>query len=196
MRIIRRVVLAAGMAGIAFSMHAQTYTTTPNQSQPVPTAPPEESREPQPEPVDLYHDSEVSFDGFGIGALHEYDFDNGARARRDLRWGGGGGVNLFFARYVGVGGDFYSTSVHHSFVDTTTGNLILRFPIATTGIAPYIFGGAGYQFQGIDQIVAGGGVGLEIRLAPHFSIFADARYLAAAKTDDYGVGRAGIRISF
>jgi hypothetical protein len=31
---------------------------------------------------------------------------------------------------------------------------------------------------------------------PHFSIFADARYLAAVKTSNYGFARLGVRISF
>jgi hypothetical protein len=44
--------------------------------------------------------------------------------------------------------------------------------------------------------VGGGGAGVELRLVPHFSIFVDARYLAAVKSADYGVGRAGVRLSF
>ncbi|MGH7980084.1 MAG: hypothetical protein ACREE6_11980, partial [Limisphaerales bacterium] len=144
----------------------------------------------------LYHAGEVSLDLYGVGLLHESDFDNGVRARRDLRYGGGAGLNFFFTRYIGIGADADAITFHHSFVDTTTGNLILRFPIPHTGLAPYLFGGAGYQFQGIDQVVGGGGVGLELRVVHHFSFFVDARYLAAQKTDDFGMGRAGVRLSF
>jgi len=168
-------------------IHAQETMTQPEQAQ---TAPPPNDVWAPPFP----HRPELSVDLFGIGTLHEYDFNNGERARKHLRYGGGAGVNVFFDRHLGVGGDFFSISTHHSFVDTTTGNLILRDPIGP--VAPYLFAGAGYQFQGIDQIVGGGGVGLEFRPVPHFGIFVDARYLAGAKTDGFGLGRAGVRLSF
>jgi hypothetical protein len=192
MKMKKGVLVLLTVTGMTCSAYAQNPTdTTPQEAQTTP----------QPAPEDrwnMYHAGEFSIDGYGVGALHEHDFDNGVLARHDLRWGGGAGINFFFTKYIGVGGDAYAIgqSHTHSFVDTTTGNLIFRVPILNTGIAPYIFGGAGYQFQGIDQIVGGGGVGVEFRLVPHFSIFADARYLAAVKTEDYGLGRAGVRISF
>jgi hypothetical protein len=190
MKMKKGVLVLATVTGMACCAYAQNPTyTTPEEAQTTP----------QPAPDDrwhLYHPCELSVDGFGMASLHEYDFNNGVRARRDLRWGGGAGINFFFTKYIGVGGDAYAVSTHHSFVDTTTGNLIFRVPIADTGIAPYIFGGAGYQFAGIDQLVGGGGLGVEFRLVQHFSLFVDARYLAAAKTADFGVGRAGVRISF
>lgn len=179
--------IAAGIVGMVFSVHAQTTYATSEEAQ---TAPPADYHE------HLYHACEFSMDLYGVGILHDNDFENGARARRDLRWGGGAGVDYFFTRFIGVGADACAVTFHHSFVDTTTANLIVRFPIANTGLAPYIFGGAGYQFEGIDQIVGGGGAGLELRLVPHFGIFVDARYLAAAKTDGYGIGRAGVRLNF
>jgi hypothetical protein len=191
---IKGVLVSIAAAGMACCAYAQNYYTTPEQAQTTPPPPPP----PMEDRWHLYHAGEFSIDGFGLGALHEYDFNNGVRARHDLRWGGGAGINFFFTRYIGIGGDAYAIGQPHthSFVDTTTGNLIFRVPILNTGIAPYIFGGAGYQFQGIDQIVGGGGAGVEFRLVPHFSIFVDARYLAAVKTPDYGLGRAGVRISF
>ncbi len=183
--------LGLGLVGFVCCVQAQDYTA-PETAQ---TAPPPPATEPYWDGV-RYHPCELSFDLFGAGMLHEYDFNNGFRAKKNLRWGGGAGVNYFFTRFVGIGGDAYAISWSHSFVDTTTGNIILRAPIDHTGLAPYIFGGAGYQFQGIDQIVGGGGVGLEFRPVPHFGVFVDARYLAAAKTDGFGLGRAGIRLSF
>jgi hypothetical protein len=181
--------IAAGITGTVLSIQAQNYNA------------PEEA---QPAPADdswghyghLYHAQEVSVDMYGVGLLHESDFNNGDRARHNLRYGGGAGINLFFTRFIGIGADADSITFHHSFVDTATGNLIFRIPIPGTGLAPYIFGGAGFQFQGIDQIIGGGGAGLEWRIVPHFSIFVDARYMAAVKTDDFGIGRAGVRLSF
>lgn len=184
--------IMAGIAGMVFSVNAQTYNT-PEQAQPAPS---DDDHWHQWDNDHFYHAQEISVDMFGVGLLHESDFNNGVRARHNLRYGGGAGLNLFFTRFIGIGADADSITFHHSFVDTATGNLILRLPIPGTGIAPYIFGGAGYQFQGIDQIIGGGGVGLEFRIVPHFSFFVDARYMAAAKTDDFGIGRAGVRLSF
>ncbi len=189
MKRVKQLGLVAGIAGMVFSIHAQTDYATPEKAQ---NSPPPDYVEDN----DLYHGCEVSVDAFGVAALRESDFNNGNLAKKDLRWGGGAGVNFFFTKYLGIGGDAYAISTQHTFVDTTTGNLIIRVPIGNTGLAPYIFGGAGYQFEGVDQIVGGGGVGLEFRLVQHFSIFADARFLFAAKTDNFGLARAGIRLSF
>lgn len=180
------------IAGMVLSVHAQNYNASEDAQQ----TPPDQDGWHHWDHEHLYHDTELSVDMFGVGILHSYDFNNGVRARHDLRFGAGAGVNVFFTRYIGVGGDFTAISFRHSFVDTTTANLIVRFPIRGTGLAPYIFGGAGYQFQGIDQIIGGGGAGLELRLVPHFSIFVDGRYMAAVKTPDFGIGRAGVRLSF
>jgi hypothetical protein len=189
MKRVKQLGLVAGIAGMAISVHAQTDYTAPERAQ---TSPPPDYADDH----DLYHACEVSVDAFGVAALRESDFNNGNLAKKDLRWGGGLGVNFFPFKYIGVGGDAYAVSTHHSFVDTTTGNLIIRAPIGNTGLAPYIFGGAGYQFEGVNQIVGGPGVGLEFRPVAHFSIFADARFLFAAKTDNFGLARAGIRLSF
>jgi hypothetical protein len=191
MKRIKLLGLVAAIAGMVFSIQAQTDYTTPERAQ---TSPPPDNVEDN----DLYHGCEFSVDAFGVAALRESDFNNGNLAKKDLRWGGGLGINFFLTKYIGVGGDAYAIANHNgnSFVDTTTGNLIIRVPIADTGLAPYIFGGAGYQFEGIDQIVGGPGVGLEFRPVQHFSIFVDARFLFAAKTDNYGLARAGIRLSF
>ena len=190
--------IIAGIAGLALSVNAQTYIAQNNYNAPeqAQTAPPEQDNWHHWDHDHLYHACELSVDMFGVGYLNSHDFNNGYVARHNLRFGGGAGVNYFLTRCLGIGGDFGSITFKHQFVDTTTGNLIFRFPIADTGIAPYIFGGAGYQFQGINQIVGGGGAGIEFRPCPHFGIFVDARYLAAVKTDGFGEGRAGVRLSF
>lgn len=182
--------IAAGIAGLVLSVHAQNYNAPEDEQ----AGPPDDDHWHHWD--HLYHAQEMSVDLYGVGLLHESDFDNGVRARHDLRYGGGAGLNFFFTRFIGVGADADAITFHHSFVDTTTGNLIFRMPIPHTGLAPYLFGGAGYQFQGIDQVVGGGGIGLEIRVVQHFSFFVDARYMAAQKTDDFGIGRAGVRLRF
>jgi hypothetical protein len=62
--------------------------------------------------------------------------------------------------------------------------------------ACYVFGGGGYDFEGIKQGFGQAGVGLDVRIIKNLGVFADARYVFASESHDYGVGRAGIRISF
>jgi len=179
------------VTGIACSVHAQDYTSTTTTDQP------RQEKSDSDDRADIYHACEFSFDGSAVGVLHSYDFNNGGLNRHNYKFGGDAGASFFFTKYIGIGGDAYTvTGDNPTFVDTLTGNLIFRVPIGDTGLAPYIFGGAGYKFEDIDGIVGGGGVGLEFRPVKHFGFFIDARYLASVKTPDYGFARAGVRISF
>jgi hypothetical protein len=183
--IIRKLAVVIGIAGVVFSIQAQDTTVS------------EQTDTSTTNDYHLYHACEFSLDAFGVAALDEQYFNGNSLTKRDFRYGGGAGANFFFTKYIGIGADAYALSVNSpTFVDTAFGNLIFRVPICNTGIAPYIFGGAGYQFEKINQVVGQGGAGIEFRLVPHFSIFVDARFVAAAKTSNYGLGRAGVRISF
>jgi hypothetical protein len=97
---------------------------------------------------------------------------------------------------VGIGADAWSEDKTGKFIDDVSGNLIVRFPIANTGLAPYVMGGGGYQFDRVSQSFGQFGGGIEIRFNPHVGIFVDARYLVTRRTSDYGLGRAGLRFSF
>jgi len=145
-----------------------------------------------------YRDHELSIDGFGTLSLGEQFINNisATRVHRNGRLGAGAGVNLFFAKNVGIGADAWSEDVSGRFIDNVSGNLIVRFPIADTGLAPYVFGGGGYQFEPVSQAFGQFGAGVEIRFNPHAGIFVDARYLVTRRTDDFGLGRAGLRFSF
>ena len=120
---------------------------------------------------------------------HERIEDNG-------RLGLGLGGNYFFTRNLGLGGDAYSENTQHSFFDNTSGNLILRFPFESIRLAPYVYGGAGYQFdpQGLWFGQAGGG--LEFRFTRKFGVFTDARYVFTDGTQNFGMGRLGVRLGF
>ncbi len=146
----------------------------------------------------LYREHEFSIDAFGSGSINQETIDNlsGNRVKQDARLGAGGGVNLFLSRYIGIGGDAYSENTAQHFIDSASGSLILRVPLGETGLAPYVFGGAGWQFDEVSQRFAQAGGGLEFRFTHHVGIFVDARYVFADKTDNYGVGRAGLRFSF
>jgi hypothetical protein len=146
----------------------------------------------------FYRAQELSIDVFGSGSIGQQTIDHftGDRIEHNGRLGAGAGLNYFFCRYIGVGGDAYTENTAHNFVDSASGNLIGRLPIGNTGLAPYIFGGGGYQFDEVDQKFAQGGGGIEFRFAKHIGFFVDARYVIADKTDNYGLGRAGLRLNF
>ena len=177
------VAAAIGTVSTVCLVQAQDYTTTADV--PSPTA-------------GFYRAQELSLDLFGEGSIGQQTIDHisGSRVEHHGRLGAGGGLNYFFTRYVGVGGDAYTENTSHNFIDSASGSLIGRLPIADTGIAPYVFGGGGYQFDEVGQSFAQCGGGIEFRFAKYAGFFVDARYVIADKTDNYGVGRAGLRVVF
>ena len=147
---------------------------------------------------DLYRAPELSLDGFGTATTGQQTLNHisGDRIRHNTRLGVGAGVNFFFLRMLGVGGDMYSEDNRHCFIDKVSGNAILRFPVLDTGFAPYIFGGGGYAFDREPGRFGQAGGGLEFRFTQNIGIFVDARYIFAHRIDNYGLGRAGLRIAF
>jgi hypothetical protein len=145
-----------------------------------------------------YRANELDFSVFGTGTLGERTLRNPSsrRIERNGKLGAGLGVGYFFHRYVGVEGYAYTESTSDHFVDHVGGNLIGRLPIAETGLAPYVFGGGGRQFDRVTQWTWDAGGGLEWRFCPNAGVFADARYVWADKTKDYGMGRLGLRFGF
>jgi hypothetical protein len=146
----------------------------------------------------LYRPQELDLDVFASGALSEDTLEHLSNSsfRHHSVWGGGGGLTGFFCRYVGVGGEFDADARAHQFVDSASGNVYLRLPILETGLAPYIFGGGGYQFEEVRQSFGQAGAGLEFRFCRHAGIFVDGRWVFPNHTDDYALARAGLRISF
>lgn len=147
---------------------------------------------------DFYRAHEFSLDLFGSGSIGQQTINNlsGDRISRDVRLGAGAGVNYFFTRHFGLGGEAYTENTGHSFVDSASLNLVGRLPIGDSGLAPYLFVGGGYQFDDIEQRLLNTGAGLEVRFHRNWGIFVDARYVITDETKNYGVGRAGVRFSF
>jgi hypothetical protein len=145
-----------------------------------------------------YRSQEFSVDAFASGSLSEQGIKNlsGDRIRHDGRFGAGVGVNYFFCRYVGVGGEAYSEDTDRQFIDNASGNLILRYPIVQSGFAPYAFGGAGHEFDQVQQTFEQGGAGLEFRFLHDLGIFVDARYVFPERTENFALGRIGLRVNF
>jgi len=145
-----------------------------------------------------YQANELDFALFGTGTVGERTLRNPSsrRIERNGKLGLGTGISYFFCRYVGIEAYTYTESTHHHLIDNVGGDLIARLPIAETGLAPYVFGGGGRQFDPIYQWTLDAGGGLEWRFSPHVGVFVDARYVWADKTKDYGLGRLGLRFGF
>ena len=73
---------------------------------------------------------------FATGILPRYGSDHFA--------GGGVLAEYFFNDYFGIQGD-YSVNAYHSEKHLFDGNLILRYPIRSCNIAPYILAGGSLQ---------------------------------------------------
>jgi len=146
----------------------------------------------------IFQADEVSLDLFGSVAVPRDTLYNMSwnRLNDTGRLGAGAGVNYFMTRYIGIGGDAWTENTAQRFIDNTSGSLIIRIPIDAIHIAPYGFGGGGYQFDYDNAAFLHAGAGLDIRLTHNFGLFVDARYIWPRDHADFGLGRAGIRITF
>ena len=146
----------------------------------------------------LYRCNELSLDGFGLGSVGNYTLEHPSqqRVRQNSRGGAGAGVNYFFTRYVGVGGEVYSQNTTGTFIDNAAGNLLLRLPLGESGAAPYVLGGGGQQFDGAKLTFGQAGAGMEYRFCRNIGLFVDARCVWPNETKYYGVGRVGLRFVF
>jgi len=145
----------------------------------------------------LYTANELSLDMFGAYLAGQRKIEDVFKTNiRHGVWGGGVGVNYFFTRNIGVGGDAIIPDDGGNFIDNVDGSLIARFPIANSGLAPYVYGGGGRQTQPVWEWTGHAGVGLEYRFNPVTGIFADARYIWPDKTPDEMLIRAGLRFVF
>ncbi len=147
---------------------------------------------------DRFAAKESSLDLFGSASAGQQTVDHlsGLRINRDLRLGAGAGLNYFFTRNFGLGADAYSENISHSFVDSTSMNLIGRLPLGNSGFAPYAYGGFGRQFDPAGVWFGQAGAGIEFRFTNKLGTFIDARYVFTDGTSNYGLGRIGIRCTF
>jgi hypothetical protein len=146
----------------------------------------------------FFRANEASLDLFGSVSIGQETINHISRNRVEDngRLGLGLGGNYFFTRHIGIGGDAYTENTQHSFVDNTSGNLIVRLPFEPIRLAPYAFGGAGYQFDPSGLWFGQAGGGLEFRFSRHVGLFADARYVFTDGTQNFGLGRLGFRFGF
>ena len=182
------VAAALGTFSLVYSAHADDTTTTNSVM----------DRDQLISSDQLYRRQELDVDLFGSASIGQQTLEHFSGSRYEHRglWGGGGGITAYFCRYIGVGGEFNGDTRSGRFVDSASGIVYLRLPILNTGLAPYVFGGGGYQFEEVRQSFGQGGVGLEFRFCKHFGAFVDGRWIFAPHTDDSALARAGVRISF
>lgn len=149
-------------------------------------------------PTDYYRSGELSLDGFGTGSIGKYTIDHlsGDRIRQHGQLGAGVGLNYFFTRNLGIGAEAYSENTSGTFIDNASGNLTLRLPLGQSGLAPYVFGGGGRQFDRLEAWFGQAGGGLEYRFNQHIGVFVDARMVLPDEAKYYGVARLGMRFAF
>jgi hypothetical protein len=119
------------------------------------------------------------------------------REGKDTAGGGGVGLNYFFNRNLGIDVSYgvYDT---HSQTHAFDGNLVLRFPIDSLCIAPYILAGGGYDTNGTSggQYDAGGGIDIRFSPTSCIGLFAEGSYHWATSGGDYTGVRMGLRFPF
>lgn len=146
----------------------------------------------------LYRANEMSVDMFGTASLGKYSIEHisNNRIHHNTRLGAGLGLSYFITRNLGVGVEGYSENTTGPFIDSASANLTLRLPLGGSGVAPYVFGGGGQQFDLAKLYFGQAGVGVEYRFTPRFGMFVDARGVVPNETKYYGVGRLGVRFAF
>jgi len=151
-----------------------------------------------PDPNGLYRGNEFSLDAFGAATFDSRRHDDYYRRhdRDDSHEGGGGGLEYFFCRYAGVEAESFAVANDRNTDSAVGGNLILRWPIGSTGFAPYVLGGGGEEWTHRSEGYGDGGGGVEYRWTRCMGIFADGRFVVPASTRNYGMVRLGVRFIF
>lgn len=143
------------------------------------------------EAVACFADNEFTFDVF---ATYQHADSSGYYTDG---FGGGVGVNAFFARYFGIGveGFWSEESAEDKVIHSVNGMAILRYPIDSICLAPYVFGGGGGIFNSINSEAYFAGAGLEYRWSPTMGVFGDGRY-TWTEENDVAIYRLGLRFAF
>jgi hypothetical protein len=111
----------------------------------------------------------------------------------------GGGVlgEYFFTEYVGIQGSYgiYATnSEHHQF----DGSLVLRYPITSICVAPYLMVGGGFSTNSdtSGDFHVGGGIEARFQSCNCMGIFADGAFHWGEDDRDFTVVRLGVKFPF
>ncbi len=126
-------------------------------------------------PSPLFRDQELFFDLYGSYVRHdERSSGHSGHSDRD-GFGGGLSIGHYFGYYIGARFDVNFSSVDAAEI-TLGGDILLRYPIRETHVAPYVFAGGGVMLDHGDPGFFRLGGGLEWRFTPHFGIFGEGSY--------------------
>jgi hypothetical protein len=210
------------------------------------------TQQPQLPYANWYADREWNVNLWGTYAFTGTDYANDRYLEVDHAWGGGADVKFFFNRYFGLGVQGYllsaartvtSTEGHFISVGGTpyprtifskdrrtlgsvSGTFTLRYPIAGSRVAPYVYGAGGIIVGGEERDIFGisptppffipndyifstkhtngkmeglgqFGGGIEVRLTPHVGIINDFTWnVVNGPRNNFGMARTGVNIAF
>ena len=143
-----------------------------------------------PAPEFCFRDQEFQLDVFG-----SYTDSRTANPHGD-DFGGGIALNYFFIRNVGIGVDGNVFDGNANGVWSTTGRLIVRLPVESICVSPYVFGGGGYEVDGKGFGTAHAGGGIEYRATRNIGIFGEGRYTWGEDDRNSAQARVGVRFVF
>ena len=146
----------------------------------------------------LYTAKEGSVDMFASYIAPEHGFSHLFNTNiRNGNWGGGLGASYFPTLNFGVGVDINIPKNGGTFIDSQTTNLMLRKPLGSSGLSPYIFGGGGRSYDPMNQWIAQAGIGLEYRSSHKMGLILDGRYVWGQNSStDILLLRTGLRFVF
>lgn len=132
--------------------------------------------------------------GFALGAFGGAIFPKDDASDDSL--GGGVLAEYFFNQYVGLQGSYgiyAEDSEHHQF----DGSLVLRYPITSICVAPYVMAGGGFSTNSDSEgdYHVGGGIEARIESLNCLGIFADGAY-HFADHGDFTIVRLGVKLPF
>lgn len=143
------------------------------------------------EPDCKFRDFEFQIDAFYTGIVGTQNSRIGTGS------GGGLGVNVFFARYFGLGYEAFWTASNDGTKFPLGGNAFFRYPICSLNLAPYVMvgGGAAWPTSGPGFGYGNVGAGLEYRFTNNVGVFVDGRYMYGGVGNIVGL-RSGLRVAF
>jgi hypothetical protein len=185
---MKTVNLITAITGLGLALGTASAGTTDSKNPaPAPKNPPPIEVE---SVCDCFDEGKVTVSLYGAGIV----FENGGI---DDALGGGLGIGYFFTEYAGVEADatwLATDSVLHNF----SGSLVLRYPIKSACLAPYLIVGGGYETDSVQQWTAHAGGGIDWRFGSGPTcpgLFADGRYTWTEEDMNFVLIRAGFKFN-
>ncbi|MFZ4767277.1 MAG: hypothetical protein ACOYMN_20180 [Roseimicrobium sp.] len=133
--------------------------------------------------------------GFAVGAFGGAILPDG---NENDALGGGFLAEYFLTPYIGVQGSysvFATDSEHHEF----DGSLVLRYPITSICVAPYVLAGGGFSTNSsnVGNYHVGAGIEARFESLNCLGVFADGSFhFAAGNHEDFTIVRLGVKLPF